>query len=126
MKGFIAAVTIFSLVISGLFLYENHMNTTFDPLFSTLDSIEKSIMEGDFESAFSEAENFDESLKSKTRQLYFFTDRSPIDEAVNESSKLKSFIKSKDDAEAISVLSGIKSMLLKISEKADLKIYNIL
>lgn len=126
MKGFILAVIIFSLVIFGLFLYENHMHTTFDSLFLSLDSIEKSIAEGDFESAFSEAESFDENLKTKTRQLYFFTDRSPIDEAVNESSKLKSFIKSKDDSESVSILSGIKSMLLKISEKSDLRIYNIL
>lgn len=126
MKGFIVTLIIFLLIITGLFFYASYMDSAFSDLLVLLNETESLINTGDFSEAYRCADKFSEMLIEKSYTLYFFADRCPIDNAVVESSRLKSFIKAEDDAEASSVLSGLKTMLNKISEKASLKLYNIL
>lgn len=126
MKGFIVTLIIFILIIVGLFFYASYMDSAFSDLLTLLDETENSINTKDFSGAYRYADKFSKALIKKSYTLYFFADRCPIDNALVESSRLKSFIKSEDDAEASSVLSGLKTMLNKISEKASLRLYNIL
>ncbi len=126
MRGFIYTLIIFILIIAVLFFYSDYMTKSIDELSLLLSDTKTHLEKGDFSSAKASAERFSDTLKEKSYTLYFFTDRCPIDNALTESERLKSFIKAEDDAESAAVLSGIHVMLSKTREKSSLKIYNIL
>lgn len=126
MRGFIFTLIVFILIISGLFLYSSYMSENLNELSLLLSDTELKLEEKDFPAAYSSAGKFSDELKCKSYSLYYFTDRCPIDNALTESERLKSFIKAEDDAESAAVLSGLRIMIEKISEKSNLKIYNIL
>lgn len=126
MRGFIATLVIFSLIVCGLFFYSDYISSSFSELSSILEHTENELEEENFRSALRYAELFHEKLKQKSYILYYFADRHPINDIITESARLKSFIKSEDGAEAGGVLSGLKIMIEKIVEKSQLKIYNIL
>lgn len=126
MRGFSVTLVIFILIIAGLFLYSSYMTESLNELSLLLSDAESSLNEKNFDSAYAAAEKFSDALVKKAYSLYYFTDRCPIDNAVTESERLKSFIKAGDDSESSAVLSGLKLMISKIEEKSSLKIYNIL
>lgn len=126
MRGFIATVIIFLLVIIGLFVYSDFIYSSFSEFDTMLSSVEYELSAGDFSSAEINSELFFDKLKEKSRVLYYFTDRNPINSLLSETARLKSFIAIGDKAEAASALSGLRMMINTAFEKTQLKINNIL
>lgn len=126
MRGFIATVIIFLLVIIGLFVYSNFVYSSFTEFNSILSTVDAELSAGDFSSAQINSELFFDKLKEKSRVLYYFTDRNPINSLLSESARLKSFIAHGDMAEAASALSGLKIMINTAFEKTQLKLNSIL
>lgn len=126
MRGFIATVIIFLLVIIGLFVYSDFVYSCFSEFDNMLSAVEDDLSAGNFSSAERNSEQFFNKLKEKSRVLYYFTDRNPINSLLSETARLKGFITVGDTAEATAALSGLKMMINTAFEKTQLKINNIL
>ena len=120
MKVFIAALSIFATLIIILMLCNFLLCSTFSSYNEILDSIEHAVYTDNFPEAERISVEFSDKLFEDSRLLYCLTDRTPIDNALTECSRMISFIRVKDKAESSAALSGIKTILTKTKEKSTL------
>ncbi len=124
MKGFLTALGIFLVLLVSMFFYNRYMTTTMISLWDYADSIEDAINEENFKKANSVLKSFEKRLNEETYFLYFVTDRAPLDNALTECARLKSFLSIPDKAESLACISGIKVMLDKTKEKSTIPLKN--
>ena len=120
MKGFVIALIIFIFLTVTLMFYNIYINKTFTDLVSRTAMIENSIYEEKYINAKISALLLKRKLEKDSSVLYIITERSSIDNALTECSKLLCFIEVFDKAEAYATASGIKSIIEKANEKSAL------
>ncbi len=118
MKGFIASVTLLSSILLIIFLCGLHLTKTVTALTEFTVVIEKALDEENYKKALKLTETFEKRLKSEAEYLYYCSDRAPIDNAITECARMKSYIKAEDKSESSSALSGIRATLKKALEKS--------
>ncbi len=118
MKGFIFSLTVFVLTAVGLFFCSSYMSSTLSELSEVLEKASLAMDENDFDAAEKHADAFSAELEESSSVLCFFCDRRPIDDAIIQSERLKSFISENDAPSARAELSALRVMLRGMAEKA--------
>lgn len=117
MKSVITSLTIFFVMIVGIFFSINYLNKICAKLEVSMVQIEKDIDGHLWDKAYDDSLNFLEEWKKSSHKISFFSDHIEIDNVNNELWKLTQYTKCKNEEESLASAHVVKFLLKHIPER---------
>jgi hypothetical protein len=126
MKSFIAAMSIFTILIVGGYAFNLCLNSTSQRLLESCEEINVDVANGDFEDAYKKAEELSEYIDGEKPLISSILDHSSIDDIEKEISDLLGYTENKDKVNSIVSLKELEHMFKHLPENYSLTLQNVL
>ena len=104
MKGVITSLTIFLVMVIGIFFSINYLNKVCTKLEVSTVQIEKDIEAHSWDKAYDDSLNFLKEWDKYSHKISIFSDHAEIDNVNNEIWKLTQYAKCKNEEESLALL----------------------
>lgn len=125
MKGVITSITIFLVMVIGIFFSINYLNKVCTKLEALDTQIEKDIGSNSWDKAYDNSLIFLNQWDKYSSKISIFSDHAEIDNINNELWKLTQYAKCKDEEESLASVTTIKFLLRHIVDMERVNTQNI-
>lgn len=125
MKGVITSLTIFFVMLIGIFFSINYLNKVCAKLEVSAVQIEKDIDAHSWDNAYNDSLNFLKDWDKYSHKISIFSDHVEIDNVNNEIWKLTQYTKCKNEEESSASAHALKFLLKHIADREKVNSENI-